>query len=299
MRKSLIQAAKWAWLVCVLVAAGLVIARSWDEIVEMLRGLAPLLLVGSIVLTAVAKLLLAENARIAADRCGVSLHYLQAARLYNLSQLGKYLPGSIWQFVGRAAAYRNLGATFPQIRDSLLTESLWILAAAALVGALLTGPGIVDVVTQALSPALAWWLVGLAGLGLLAVAAIAVYRWSTLLAYLELLVPPVRAVFVQAVIWVLLGAAFWCLLSASGIHAGVWFPIGLFAAAYAVGFMVPFAPAGLGVRDGILVLGLLPFTTTAEAVAIALLARVVYLVVDVALALGPELVLLVARPRSL
>lgn len=299
MRKSLVQFAKWAWLACVLVAAGLVIARSWDEIVEMLRGLSPWLLAGSIVLTAIAKLFLAENARIAARRCGIPLRYLQAARLYNLSQLGKYLPGSIWQFVGRAAAYRNLGAAFPQIRDSLLTESLWILAAAALVGALLTGPGIVEVVTQTLSPALAWWLVGLAAAGLLVVAALAVYRWSALLAYLKLLVPPVNAVLVQALIWSLLGAAFWCLLVASGIHAGIWFSIGLFAAAYAVGFMVPFAPAGLGVRDGILVLGLLPFTTTAEAVAIALLARVVYLVVDVVLALGPELVLLVARPRSL
>ena len=299
MRNSLVQFAKWGWLACVLVAAALVIARSWDEIVEMLRGLSPLLLAGSLLLTAAAKFFLAENARIAAGRCGVPLRYLQGARLYNLSQLGKYLPGSIWQFVGRAAAYKNLGATFPQIRDSLLTESLWILCAAALVGALLTGPGIVEVVTQALSPALAWWLAGLLAVGLLVVAAVAVYRWSALLAYLELLVPPMRAVVVQAAIWVLLGAAFWCLLVASGIYAGIVFSIGLFAAAYAVGFMVPFAPAGLGIRDGILVLGLLPFTTTAEAVAIALLARVVYLVVDVVLALGPELVLLVARPRSL
>lgn len=299
MRNSLVQVGKWVWLACVLVAAALVIARSWDEIDEMLRGLSPLLLAGSLLLTTAAKLFLAENARIAAGRCGVSLRYLQGARLYNLSQLGKYLPGSIWQFVGRAAAYKSLGATFPQIRDSLLTESLWILGAAALVGALLTGPGIVEVVAEALSPVLAWWLVGLLAVGLLVVVGVAVYRWSVLLAYLELLVPPMRAVVVQAAVWVLLGAAFWCLLVASGIDSGIVFSIGLFAAAYAVGFTVPFAPAGLGIRDGILVLGLLPFATMAEAVAIALLARVVYLVVDVVLALGPELVLLVTRPKSL
>lgn len=287
--------AKWAWLACVLVAAGLVIARSWDEITVLLRGLSPAFLAGSVMLTAVAKLFLAENARIAAVRCGVPLGYLQAARLYNLSQLGKYLPGSIWQFVGRAAAYRNLGAGYAQIRDSLLTESLWILAASAVVGALLTGPGIVELLTRSLSSALGWWLVGLFAAGLLLVAGLAIYRRSTLVAYLGLLVPPVSAVVIQAAIWGMLGAAFWCLLVASDIQAGIWFSTGLFATAYAVGFMVPFAPAGLGVRDGILVLGLLPFTATAEAVAIALLARVVYLVVDVALALGPEAALLAGR----
>ena len=60
------------------------------------------------------------------------------------------------------------------------------------------------------------------------------------------------------------------------------------AAAYAVGFMVPFAPAGLGIRDAILTLGLLPFAATGEALAITVLARGVYLLVDVGLVVVQE-----------
>ena len=310
MRSTLIRVAKWAWLVCVVVAAAAVIVRSRDDIAVMLAGLSSWLLAASLLLTLLAKLFLAENARIAAVRCGIPLGYATAARLYNLSQLGKYLPGSIWQFVGRAAAYRHRGAEYAQIRDSLLAESLWIIAGAALTGVLLTGPELVEIIRGSLAPAIAWWLGGLAAGGGAIAVALAVYRRSTLIGYVRLAVPPWRAVVAQAAIWILLGLAFWVLLAASGVQAGVWFSIGLFGAAYAVGFLVPFAPAGLGVRDGILALGLLPFAPMAEALAVTLLARVVYLVADLALALGPEAVLVLAgrrhvpggddqRPRSL
>ncbi|MDX1556332.1 MAG: YbhN family protein [Xanthomonadales bacterium] len=298
MRKTVVAAAKWIWLAGVVAAAALVMVRSWDDIVRMLAGLSPTLLGASLLLTALAKLFLAENARIAAVRCGIPLRYFTAARLYNLSQLGKYLPGSIWQFVGRAAAYRNLGASYPQIRDCLLTESLWIVAGAALTGVLLTGPEIVEIVTGSLTPLLAWWLGGLVALVALVAAIFAIYRRATLMGYAKLAIPPWRAVLAQAMIWILLGGAFWVLLVASGLEAGLLFSIGLFGAAYAVGFMVPFAPAGLGVRDGILALGLLPFAPMAEALAITLLARVVYLVIDLALALIPEAGLLLGGRRS-
>lgn len=291
MRRQAILAAKWAWVGCVLVAAGVIVARSWDDITAMLRDLSWWWLGASVLLTAAAKLFLGENARIAAVRCGIGIGYVEAFRLYNLSQLGKYLPGSIWQFVGRAAAYRHLGAGFAPIRDALLCESLWIVVGSAAVGALLTGPAIVAILAGSVSTFVAWWLGAGFALAALAVLAAAIWKRALLHRYALLALPPPRAVLVQACIWVLLGLAFWVLARACGLSVGPLFAIGLFAAGYAVGFLVPIAPAGLGIRDAVLTLGLMPYVPAGEALAVTVMARIVYLFVDLALALGQDLLL--------
>jgi uncharacterized membrane protein YbhN (UPF0104 family) len=288
LRKHLVFVAKWAWVACVLAAAGVLVHRRWDGIVAMLRQVSLPQVAASIGLTALAKAGLAQNAKLAARRNGIELDFATSARLYNLSQLGKYLPGSIWQFVGRAAAYRRLGAGYAAIRDALLVESLWIVAAAAAVGLAFSGPAAARLVQASLTPMLRWWLGG----GILAVAlavlAAVVLKRALAARYLRLAIPSVPVVLAQLATWLLLGLAFWVLARACGLQVGYGFAIGLFAAAYAVGFLVPFAPAGLGIRDGILTLGLLPYVPAGEALAVTVLARAVYLIVDVGLVVVQE-----------
>jgi len=280
LRKALVTVAKWLWVVLVLVAAAAVIWRSRDDVARMFAQV-PLWLMGtSFMLLVGAKLLLGENARIAAHHSGITLGYGAATRLYNISQLGKYLPGSIWQFVGRAAAYRSRGAEYAQIRDALLTESLWIVAAAFCIGGLLCGPALVSIISQSLSPVVAWWLLGLGGGVVLAGCGLLLWRRAAFLRYLRSAVPTPRAVLVQIAVWSLLGGSFWVLVRACGMEAGLLFSIGLFSAAYAIGFLVPIAPAGLGIRDGMLTLGLLPFAPPGEAVAVTVVARLIYLLVE-------------------
>jgi hypothetical protein len=290
--------AKWLWLAAVLVMAGWLLYRSRESIVAMLAQVSPGLLAASLLLTVLAKGFLAENARIAAQRNGILMGFLTSARLYNLSQLGKYLPGSIWQFVGRAAAYRARGAAYGPIRDALLVESLWVVAGSAVIGVLLVGPQVVGLVTQSLTPMLAWWLGG----GLLAsvLLAVSVLLWKRRLAlhYAHLAMPSVRVAVVQAGIWVVLGLAFWVLTRACRLEVSPVFATGLFAVGYSLGFLVPFAPAGLGIRDAILTIGLVPYVPAGEALAVTILARVIYLLVDVGLAVVQEpLCALVAHRR--
>ena len=281
--------AKWAWIACVLVAVAVVLMRSWDDVVAMFRSMSLPYLAGGVGLTALAKVGLAENARIAAVRADVRIDFWTAARLYNLSQLGKYLPGSIWQFVGRAAAYRNLGASYAAIRDALLVESLWIVAGAGVFGLVLTGPGMVAaLVSGSLMPGLLWWLAAGSLIAALGGVALALWKRSLIVHFARICVPSFRAAAAQAFIWLSLGVSFWVLAHACGLEVGLQTAIGLFAVAYAVGFLVPFAPAGLGVRDGILTLGLLPYAPAGEALAVTMLARMVYLVVDVGLVLLQE-----------
>lgn len=284
MRKGLVSAAKWIWGVSVLVAIAAVLWQSRTDILRMLDQVPAWMLVASVLCTVAAKFLLGENARIAAGRSGIALGYPLAARLYNISQLGKYIPGSIWQFVGRAAAYRNLGAGYGAIRDSLMTESLWVVCGAAVIGVLLTGHAIIGILQDSLSPMVRWWFLAGFVFMVLLLALLLFLKRAAVLRYLLSTIPTPRAVLVQCGIWLLLGMSFWVLARACGMDVGLWFAIGLFAISYAVGFLVPIAPAGLGVRDAILTLGLLPYAQPGEALAVTAVSRLIYLGVELLLA---------------
>jgi len=290
---------KWAWIACVLAVCLYIVWRSRADIAQMLREMSGPLLAASFAAMLGAKLLLGENARLAARRVSLPLGYWTASRLYNLSQLGKYLPGSIWQFVGRAAAYRNLGGEYGQIRDSLLVETAWIIAGAMAIALLLCGPSIVVLVHGSLSPGMRWWLLAFIALVAATAVVLAFAKRALFLRLLRISIPTPRVLLVQAGIWLLLGLSFWVLVRACDMPAELPFSVGLFAAAYAVGFLVPFAPAGLGVRDGILVVGLLPYATAGEALAVTVVARLVYLIVELALVFVQEsLAALRARSAS-
>ena len=267
-----------------LVAIAAVLWRSRADILLMLEQVPVWMLAASFLCTMAAKFLLGENARIAARKSGIILDYPTATKLYNLSQLGKYIPGSVWQFVGRAAAYRNLGAGYGAIRDSLMTESLWVVMGSAVIGLMLCGRTIVGVIQRSLPSLVLWWFLGGFVVVSMLLLALLFLKREALLRYLMSAVPTPRAILVQCGIWLLLGLAFWILAYACGMQAGIGFAIGLFAISYAVGFLVPIAPAGLGVRDAVLALGLLPYASPGEALAVTAVSRLLYLAVELLLA---------------
>jgi len=253
------------------------------------------LVASSVLLVVMAKLVLAENARVAARQCGIAMGYGTALRLYNVSQLGKYIPGSIWQFVGRAAAYRERGAAFAAIRDSLLIESLWVVASALVIGATLVGIRALELLRAAASESIFLWLAALVVVGLLLTAMAFIWKRALLMRYLRLAWPGPWLLTVQLITWVLLGLSFWVLTEAAGMKVDVAYAIGIFALAFALGFMVPIAPAGLGIRDGILTLGLLAHGSLQIAVVITVVARLVYLVAELGL-VGIQELMIVMRP---
>jgi uncharacterized membrane protein YbhN (UPF0104 family) len=280
-RKQRLRWLKWIWAGLAILAVGTFLVRGWDRIQASLTQLDVVHLVLAIIATVAAKLLLGANASIAANRCGIAIGYVDATRLYNISQLGKYIPGSVWQFVGRAAAYRGLGASYGAIRDSLLVESFWVVAAAGLLGSALVGTYVPGWVQQGVSTRALAWLSGLAVLGLAATVCGLAWKRRELRRYVTLVWPSGRLLAVQAAVWCLLGLGFWVLALGVGLDLRPGYAIGLFALAFALGFLVPIAPAGLGIRDAILTLGLVRFGSLEQALAVTLVARLVYLFAEV------------------
>jgi hypothetical protein len=100
-----------------------------------------------------------------------------------------------------------------------------------------------------------------------------------------------------AAYWAVTGVAFATLVASLYPLAATDVPVvvAAYAAAYAVGFLALLTPAGLGVREGILVIALAPVLPAGPALVVALLSRLWMMLVELA---GAAVAHLVARGRA-
>jgi uncharacterized membrane protein YbhN (UPF0104 family) len=187
-------------------------------------------------------------------------------------QLGKYLPGGAWQYVGRAALARRLGVPLQPAASSLLLEAVCSLVAAALMASFVLADG---------APGVAL------GVALLALG-LAAFPFAARIPFVRRFVADLRSI--RAVLWSyvavfgLFGLAFW--LTADALYdvplSDFLVYSGAYAAAWAAGFVVVFAPGGLGVREAVLVALLRGRLGESEAIVLAATSRIAFTLVDLA-----------------
>jgi glycosyltransferase 2 family protein len=217
--------------------------------------------------------------RLVLRRMQVQVGYLQLARVWFISGLGRYIPGKIWQFVGAAQLGQGAGLPVGATVTSLAVHTLFFIYG-ALLTALYLVPTSTNEVADAIVPALRW-----AGVLLLLLAHPTILRSALRLVgriapgatldwtgnWLE----GIGLIALSVVGWVLTGAAFFLFvmaltplpLSAFGAL------IGINALAFVAGYLVFVAPAGLGVRELSLTVLLSAFVPTEVAALIAVAAR--------------------------
>lgn len=188
------------------------------------------------------------------------------AGLFFQAQLGKYIPGSIWQYAGRAAMARSKGLPVRSVAMSLPIEFTASAVAAAATGAFLLG----------------WW--GGAVVVAAAIGFLAAERPGRIRA---LAVPAtLRATLLFVPVWLVLGVSFW--LCARGLVAvpasDLAVYVGTFAVAWLAGLFAVYAPGGLGVREAVIVALLSGHIGAADALVVAATSRLILILVDVALA---------------
>jgi glycosyltransferase 2 family protein len=220
---------------------------------------------------------------------GVRLRVVRGARLYFISQLGKYLPGSVWTIAAQAQMAGEIGAS----RSSSIVLSL-----IALLVSVALGLGIGVTLLPFIDPHLLgeyWWVV-IVGVALLACLVPTVLRLGVRLALTVLRRPSsaftydwvvaARTSGAQAANWLLGGLQLWLILIGLGVDPGrsLLPSIAAFALASSLGILlIPF-PAGLGVREFVITLVLTSVTDAETAVAAALLSRLLYVFADFGLA---------------
>jgi uncharacterized membrane protein YbhN (UPF0104 family) len=211
----------------------------------------PLLL--SCVVVGIAYLVLIQTWRQTVEAWGERLDFQSAARIWFVSNLGKYVPGKVWAIAAMGTLAQQQGVSaVAAVGSSLVVQLVNLVTGFAV--ALIASAGLVR------APAAA-----LAGVVVLAVAMLAAPTALPLaIAFVNRVtgrtfaVPALpRSAILWAstgttVAWVLYGVAF--KLFAVGITAGVvagslgdWTAI--FIGPYLLGFIAVFAPGGIGVRE--------------------------------------------------
>ncbi len=213
--------------------------------------------------------------RIVADLGGGRLGSLAAARLFMIANLGRYVPGKVWQIAGLAALARQRGIPAPTAAASaVLGQGVAVASAAAVgIGGLWSYAG--DTPWRWAVPTTL--LIGM-GVGLTPPVFTKVAETAFRLARTEY---PVGLdarrggewLMIGLVSWTVYAGAFWLLVSGLGYELPFVSTASSFAAAYVIGYVVIFAPAGIGVREGALVVFLGPQIGYAAAGAVAALGR--------------------------
>jgi glycosyltransferase 2 family protein len=208
---------------------------------------------------------------------------VDALRIVLTANLGRYLPGKVWQMAGLAVLSHRAGIPASLGAAAGVLGQLFHLAGAAVVGAAVLGarggwgPGEVTVL------AALGVLVILASVpGVLAPALGLAFRMagvdSSRIPRPDPLFGP-RWILLHALVWAGYGASFWLLLAGLGLESRVLPMAAAFSAAYLLGYLAIFAPAGIGVREGVLIALIRP-SVGAGAVGVAVLARAWMTVVE-------------------
>lgn len=211
------------------------------------------------------------------------------------SQLAKYLPGNVFHFAYRHLAARRQGVGHAALGAALGFESLLLIAAAAILAlGVMADPRIDAMLPWARR--LVWLAPLLAGIAVF-VAAVSARRFGFAETSGRRTSGALVGVVAIDVVFFLLAAFALRLLCArpEAMSFDAW--CGWLALAWAVGYVTPGAPAGLGLREAVLALGLGPVLGESEALALALAYRLLTLAADALLA-GAGFALRASRNES-
>lgn len=270
------------------------IGKHWESLKSFEFGTLTLQsMVAAALLYAATYLISAATWQRALRYLGASLRFGHSAAIILVSQFAKYLPGNVGHHVGRVLMAQRAGLPAQVVVGSLLVDSLMVVLA-ALLCSLPCYPLLWAMASQRVAVP-ASWLMAAAVLLCIAGAAAwltraqwlhsgALARLATLLANPQRLPLLGQAVALYCISFVLGGLALSLLLTSlapelllSGVLAHV---IGVYAAAWLLGFLIPGAPAGLGVREACLLIGLAPFAGADAALLAAALLRITTTVMD-------------------
>jgi uncharacterized membrane protein YbhN (UPF0104 family) len=279
--------ARWPTVVVLAVVAGFFVATlaaRWNDVISLKWRLAPGLFAAATLALSLSYGLVAWLWGLAIGRAA-GIRPVAGARIWFLSNLARYVPGNVWSYVGAVELARREGvARRTTLAVMALTQVLSV--GVALAAGL---PVLLAERARLGRPAL------LGAVVVVAVAALAVLFRRRLLGLARRRLPgfdPAELapsagtvawlVAGYAVYWLVTGLAFAALVaSLYPLAAGdVPLVVAAYAAGYAAGFLALLTPAGLGVREGVLVVALAPVLPAGPALVVALLSRLWMMLVE-------------------
>jgi uncharacterized membrane protein YbhN (UPF0104 family) len=275
------------------------IASHWQEIRDYSWRIDYGLLSLSVVLGLLSFVIMAANWRSLINGFGYRIPVARSFRIFYLSDLGRYIPGRIWQLFGILYLTKREGIPPEQATASFVLIQLFAIPASFVlfVLAVQLEPRILVEQVAMLGKGSAWIMAAV----MVATIAFLVIWPDRIVRLVNVLLrrlnrPEVsfrldKKVALELLLgyacgWFVYGLAFFAFLKAivPGVAIGVVAAVGIFNAAYQIGYLALFAPGGFGPRELVLGFMLTPFTGPI-APAVAVVARLWSILIEVIAAL--------------
>ncbi|MEO6209868.1 MAG: lysylphosphatidylglycerol synthase domain-containing protein [Gemmatimonadaceae bacterium] len=254
-RRMLWRVVQVALAVIVIALVARKIAEEWGAVRLALEHARPnwLALAASGVIVLCTYAVLIQTWRVLLRGWQHEIPFLDAARIWTTSNLGKYLPGKVWSITALVVMTREYGVSAAEGATAsvlvTLVNTLVGFVVAIVAGAqLLRLPSWVAIVIAALAAVVIASPQALPRLGVLAGRVLKRAIVIRELPHRVLLI----AAALTTIAWLMYGVAFWLftvgvLGSAPGALRDY---VAVFAGSYLLGFIAIFSPAGVGVREG-------------------------------------------------
>ncbi len=304
MGERLIRVLRWAIGITILALVVRSFVRNWDQLraQPIAWEFRPLPVLASLLIVWGMYAMLIEAWRRMLGGWGERLAYPEAARIWIVSSLGKYVPGKVWAIAGMALMAREAGvAAWAATASAVILQALAVGTGAAVAAGF--GGAALD---SSHPGALVYVLVlgGAAALGVAALAYPPVTR--SLLALVGVrdagrgpgVGPILLGVAANTLAWIGYGVALW-LLALGTLPVGTLGPaaaIGGFAASYVAGLVALLAPGGLLVREGVMIAMLQGTIGLGPASGLAIASRVLLTITELGAAV-PFLLFRSGKPR--
>lgn len=279
------------FMLAAVAAAVWAVIGNWDDVSDALGRLRWWEVALSLIVSLVFVWLTMLAWRVILNDAGDPVKGGPARRIFFVSQVAKYLPGGVWNFVAAA----EMGTDYNISRRRSVTVLLMSMLVSVLTGlalasiALLFGPsGLIDRY---------WWVLLVIPVLLIIlyppVLNVFVNRGLTLLKREGIEKPfSSRAIATAALwatsSWIVAGLQVWLILTGLGNDPTLetyFLTLGGYALAWVVGFLVFFIPAGVGVREVVLGASLAGLVPAGDVVVVVLLSRILFTIADLVLGL--------------
>ena len=302
-RKQLWLAVQFLFFTVAVVYFALQVRNEWSDFIAIPDTIHPnwWKVLGSTGWVAASYVVLIETWRQIVVAWGGKLSWPAAARIWFISNLGRYVPGKVWQIGAMGALAQEAGVSSAAAVGSALVVNLVNLLAGLLV-VLVAGSRLVVGYGPALVLALLVFCVLVVGSPWLLPPLARLVNRITGRNIPIPSIPPLAIIFAVAgcsLAWNLYGLAFHDLTVAifGGAAGRPTYYTAVFTLSYLIGYIVLFAPGGLGVRETSLValLAAAGLETGAQAAVLAIASRLWLTIVEAT----PGLILLaIRRPKS-
>jgi glycosyltransferase 2 family protein len=301
-KNKILQILKWIWVVAIIIFIGVFFYRNLPEAIQYLQEVPFGLVIASAVCIVIAKLLIVLLALLSVNTGEWRPSFLSMFTIFTVSQLGKYIPGSIWHFAARINAYKDNALSNKKTAQAMIIENLWLVTGAAAFGVIFLSLNHTLMDGATLLPVeLPEWLWNLLPL-------LVLIFWIAGLLLLDKRYPTsskgitisrvLLLLLIQSGIWLSLGISYYLLFLNAGTN-DLFLILGGYALSWIAGYLVIFAPGGIGVRETVQVFLFSTISTPQQVVIISLMHRMVYTIVEVLLGLvGYLLTKRVARDQN-